>query len=64
MKRAGLTWFGIVLAFIAAGAITSIFVADNYVGGPIVAAIFAAGAWRAWYLAGEPSTKPPTEVGG
>lgn len=64
MKRAGLTWFGIVLAFIAAGAIASIFVADNYVGGPIMAVIFGAGAFRAWYLAGGDSTKPPTEVEG
>jgi hypothetical protein len=53
MKKSFMIWIGIVLAFIAAGAIASIFVADNYVGGPVIAAIFAAAALRTWYLAGE-----------
>lgn len=53
MRRVGLTWFGIVLAFIAVGSVVSIFLSANYVGGPILAIVFGAGAFRAWYMAGE-----------
>jgi hypothetical protein len=53
VKRGALIWFGILLAGIAAGAVVSIFQSHNTVGGPIVAAIFGAGAFRAWWLAGE-----------
>lgn len=55
-------WIGIVLAMIGLGAVVSIFQSHNVVGGPILAVIFLAAAWRTWYLAG--STKPPTGVGG
>lgn len=63
MKKFLMIWFGIALAGIAAGAIVSIFQSRNYIGGPIMAAVFGAGALRAWYMAGG-STKPPTEVEG
>lgn len=59
MKRTGLVWFGIVLAGIAVGAVVSIFQSRNYVGGPILAALFGAGALRAWYLAGAARSPRP-----
>lgn len=52
MRRGALIWFGIVLMGIAAGAVVSIFQSHNYVGGPILAVLFGAGAVRAWHLAG------------
>lgn len=57
MKRAALIWFGIVLAGIAAGFVVSIFQSKNYVGGPTLAALFAAAAWRTWYMAKSPGTQ-------
>jgi hypothetical protein len=63
MKKFLMIWFGIALMGLAAGAVTSIFRSANYVGGPILALICGAAAFRVWYLAGG-STKPPTEVGG
>jgi len=53
MKRAALIWIGIILALLAIGEIASIWTMNNKVGGPIVAAIAAAAAWRCWYLAGD-----------
>lgn len=53
MKRTALIWLGIALFGLAAGAVVSIFQSDNYVGGSIMAALFGAGAFRAWYVAGE-----------
>lgn len=53
MKRALMIWAGIVLALLAIGEIASIWTMGNRVGGPIVAAIAAAAAWRFWYLAGD-----------
>lgn len=53
MKRMTLIWIGVVLAMIAGGFIVSIFQSGNHVGGPILAAVFAAAAWRTWYLAGD-----------
>lgn len=64
MKKFLMIWFGIALMGLAAGAVTSIFRSANYIGGPILALILGAAAFRVWYKAGEPSTKPPTEVEG
>jgi len=48
----GWTWAAGVLAVCAIGAVISIFQSHNYIGGPIVAAVFAAAAARCWYLGG------------
>lgn len=61
MKRAALIWVGIALAGIAAGLVVSIFQSKNYVAGPVLAAVFAAAAWRTWYLAGRRATAVPGE---
>ncbi|MGN6127875.1 MAG: hypothetical protein ACTHON_15040 [Humibacter sp.] len=53
MKRALMIWAGILLALLAIGEIASIWTMGNKVGGPIVAALAAAAAWRLWYMAGE-----------
>lgn len=53
MKRTALIWLGIALFGLAAGAVVSVFRGHNYIGGPIVAALLGAGAFRAWYMAGE-----------
>lgn len=50
MEGTGWTRAAVALGAIAAAAIASIFVSHNYVGGPIVAAIFGAAAARCWYL--------------
>lgn len=63
MKKALLIWVGFVLASIAVAFAVSVFQSKNYVGGPILAAVFAAAAGRTWYLAGD-SAKPPTGVEG
>ena len=63
MKKFLMIWFGIALFGLAAGAVVSIFRSDNYIGGPILAVLLGAGAFRVWYMAGD-STKPPTEVEG
>lgn len=63
MKKALLVWIGFVLAFVAAGAVVGGIKFGGGVGSYVVAAIFAAAAWRTWRLAGD-GTKPPTEVGG
>jgi hypothetical protein len=63
MKKFLMIWFGIALMGLAAGAVASIFRAHNYIGGPILALILGAAAFRVWYLAGG-SAKPPTEVEG
>jgi hypothetical protein len=64
MKKFLMIWFGIALMGLAAGAVVSIFRMHNVIGGAITAVIFGAAAFRVWYMAGEPSTKPPTEVEG
>lgn len=56
MNRALKIWIGGVLALIAAAFVASIFLSDNYVGGPLLAAVFAAAAWRTWSLAGAPKS--------
>jgi hypothetical protein len=61
MKRAAMIWIGIVLAGIAAAFVVSIFQSKNYVGGPILATVFAAAAWRTWYLAGRRAIAVPGE---
>ncbi len=52
MEGAGWTRAAVALGVIAAAAVVSIFTSHNYVGGPIVAVIFAAAAARCWYLGG------------
>lgn len=63
MKKFLMIWLGIALFGLAAGAVVSIFRSANYIGGPIMAVLLGAAAFRVWYLAGD-STKPPTGVGG
>jgi hypothetical protein len=63
MKKFLMIWFGIALFGLAAGAVASIFRMHNYIGGPIMAALLGAAAFRVWYMAGD-SAKPPTEVEG
>lgn len=53
MKKALLVWIGFVLALIAVAFAVSIFQSRNYVGGPVLAVVFAAAAGRTWHLAGE-----------
>lgn len=53
MKRAVLIWIGTVLAMVAAGAIVGAVKFGGGAGGYVVAVLFAAAAWRTWYLAGE-----------
>lgn len=42
------TWFGFVLAFIAAGALVGAIKFGGGIGGYITAALFAVAAWRVW----------------
>lgn len=52
MKRAARIWFGIVLAFIAAGAIAGAVIGGSGIGGRIgsavIGALFLFFAFRAW----------------
>jgi hypothetical protein len=59
VKKFLMIWFGIALFGIAAGAVVSIFRMHNYVGGPIMAALFGAAAFRVWYMAGEARSPRP-----
>jgi hypothetical protein len=52
MEGAGWTRVAVGLGGLAIGAIVSIFTSQNYVGGPITAAVFGAAAARCWYLGG------------
>lgn len=56
MKKALLIWVGFVLAFIAVGAVVGGIKFGGGVASYVVAAIFAAAAWRTWYLAGDPKS--------
>lgn len=62
MKKAFKIWLGMVMAFIAVGAVVGGIKFDGGAGSYFVAVVAAAAALRTWYLAG--STKPPTEVEG
>lgn len=55
MGRTLKIWIGIVLAFIAAGALVGAIKFGGGAGGYAVAALFGAAAWRTWYLAGDRS---------
>jgi hypothetical protein len=49
----GWTRASIVLGLLAAGAIATSIQRHDWIGGPIVAAVFAAAAVRCWRLGGE-----------
>lgn len=55
MKRALKIWIGIVLAFIAAGALVGAIKFHGGAGSYVVAVLAAAAAWRTWYLAADRS---------
>lgn len=52
MESTRWTKAAVTLGVIALAALASTFTSHNYVGGPIVAAIFGAAAARCWYLGG------------